>query len=325
MKVYEKLNIEIPGTNTHYFNLSEFSKNNSEDALYLGYTFLEQKTPYEYLKKHKRNIYLNVTSPTEFCGPTPKPWETPFDEVWSICPYSNQWHNIMLGQNKYRNIFYPINKRDFPPITDKEYDVIYHGGLHGEKYVNMLMTMKKFNYRYASQTQGINSLTADNLVHATNLNLTNKEKFELISKCKISICYNTFEVRNERDRQHIKSREGWEKNEAWKHIDDLGIIPQFKSRCNEAAASRTLNLVKRDPWNIIETYYTPGDDFVYFDSNDELKDQIDKILNNWSSYEKIIKNAYNKALRYTTENLMEIIDGGAEWKPENVVRVEKVI
>ena len=314
MRIIENLNLEIPGTNTHYFNLSEFSDPTSRESLYLGYTFLENQTALYAVEDQDRTVYLNVTMPTEFCSPQPTDADKNFDEVWTICPYSVDWLNEISNTEKYKLAFYPINKSSFPEQSEKKYDVIYHGGLHGEKYVAMLNDMRGFNYRYASLSHGINGLTQKNLKHATDLNLSNEEKFKLISECRISIAHNTFEVRNVNDLNNIKSRTDWQKNEAWKHVEDLGIVPQFKSRVNEAAASRTLNLVKKDPWNVIEYYYHPDEDFVYYENDEDLKDTIKHILSNWGDYKPIVDNAYNKVVRYTTDNLVKDIRENKSWK-----------
>jgi len=306
MKIYKKLEIEIPGTNTHYFNLDEYSVEDSKDALYYGYTFIDNGINKELLSKHERNVYLNVTMPTEFCSTQSTYADDNFDEIYGICPYTNKWLNEIKNTNKYHTIFYPFNKNDIPKNIEKKYDVIYHGGIHGEKYTKMIDIIKNFNYRYVSQTHGINGLTNHYLQYATNTNLTNQEKLNLISECKISICFNTFDIRNSSDIQNIKNRNDWQKNEAFKHVDDLMIAPQFKSRCNEAAFSKTLNLVKRDPWNLIEKYYET-DEFVYFDNLEELSVKINEILNNWENYLPIVEKAYIKSLNYTTENLYNII------------------
>lgn len=307
MKVIKDLSIEVPGTNAHYFNLDEFSSNNSETVLYYGYNFLENQKNLEFPDKYPRKIYLNVTMPTEFCSSQSINADDKFDEVYGICPFTNKWLNAVKSTNKYKDIFYPFNQSDIPTPRAKRYDVCYHGGIHGKKYIRALKIMRKFNYRYMSQTHGINRLTRKYLKYATNTNLTNAEKLGLISECKISICFNTFDIRNNDDIRNIKSRKTWWKNEAFKHIEDLKIAPQFKSRCNEAAFSKTLNLVKRDPWNLIEYYYTPNVDFVYFDDLDSLKDAISNILNNWEDYHPMIENAYNKSLNYTTEKLYNAI------------------
>ena len=314
MRIIENLSVEIPGTNTHYFDLSEFSNPTSKHSLYLGYSFLENQTNLNVSEDQGRVVYFNVTMPTEFCSPQPTDADKNFDEVWTICPYSVDWLNEISNTEKYKLAFYPINKSSFPEQSEKKYDVIYHGGLHGEKYVAMLNDMRGFNYRYASLSHGINGLTQKNLKHATDLNLSNDEKFKLISECKISIAHNTFEVRNVNDFNNIKSRTDWQKNEAWKHVEDLGIVPQFKSRVNEAAASRTLNLVKKDPWNVIEYYYRPDEDFVYYENDEDLRYTIKSILSNWDDYKPIVDNAYNKVVRYTTDNLVKDIRENKSWK-----------
>ena len=306
MKVIEKLILEIPGTNTHYFKLENYSNQNSNECLYFGYTFLENGTDQSFLSSFERNVYLNVTMPTEFCSPQSTDADNNFDEIWTICPYSNKWLNEIKNTNKYKTIFYPFNRQDIPKTSQKKYDVVYHGGLHGEKYVEMIKIISKYNYRYVTQTYGINQLTQSMMSYATNTNLTNEDKIKIISESKISICFNSFEVRGVSDLQNVKSRKEWQKNEAFKHIDDLKIIPQFKSRCNEAAFSKTLNLVQRDPWNIIERYYDK-DEFVYFDSIIDLPEKIDYILNNWESHLPIVEKAYKRSLEYTSENLYNII------------------
>ena len=94
----------------------------------------------------------------------------------------------------------------------------------------------------------------------------------------------------------------------------MGIVPQFKSRVNEAAASRTLNLVKKDPWNVIEYYYRPDEDFVYYENDEDLRYTIKSILSNWDDYKPIVDNAYNKVVRYTTDNLVKDIRENKSWK-----------
>jgi hypothetical protein len=311
MKIFKNLSIEIPGTNTHYFNLDEFNDDNSKDVIYYGYSFLENGFDKNLIKNYNRNVYLNVTMPTEFCSNQSINADDDFSEIWTICPYSVKWLNEIKKTNKYKTIFYPFNKKDIPQNSEKKYDVIYHGGLHGDVYIEILNQIKKFNYRYATQTHGINELTRGYLSYATNTNLSNKEKLNLISECKISICLNYFTVRNIQDSSNIKNKIDWQKNEAFKHIDDLKIIPQFKSRCNEAAFSKTLNLVHRDPWNIIENYYEK-DEFVYFDNIEELPLVIKQILDSWDEYIPIIEKAYKKSLNYTTEKMYKLINNNID-------------
>jgi spore maturation protein CgeB len=86
------------------------------------------------------------------------------------------------------------------------------------------------------------------------------------------------------------------------------VKPQFKTRIHEAAISRTLNLVRKDEWNVIEDFYEPGKEFVYFENERDLDNKINDVLNNWGDYEEIVSNAYDKSLLYTTERFVEKID-----------------
>ena len=237
---------------------------------------------FDQIKHYRNKIYLNVIMPTDFCGGHRIDQDDKFDQVWTICPYSVDWLNKIKNTNKYKLTNYPFNAEDIPSNTDKLYDVCYHGGLHGEKWVRMLEVMSAFNYSYMTMTHGINRLTQANLSAATDLNLTHWEKLERISQCKISICFNNTSI-SSLHVSRIKSLPSYEENTAFNFIDHK-IIPQIKSRINEAAFCRTLNLVERDPWNVIEYWYEPGVDFVYFDNLIDLYHKIIHILNNWSDY-----------------------------------------
>jgi hypothetical protein len=309
MKVIKNLEIEIPWTNTHYFELDQLSEENSDTCLYYGYSFLENGIDQNMLKNFKKNIYFNVTAPTEFLSTQDYNADNCFNEVVTICPYSNSWLNEIKKTDRYKTVCYPFNEKYIPKNTEKIYDVIYHGGIHGQMYIECLEILRNFNYRYSSLSWGINHLTQQYLKYATNLDLDNNQKNYLISQCKISVCYNTFTIRDSSypDLNNIKSRPMWWKNEAFAYAETLRIAPQFKSRFNEAAMSKTLNLLKRDQWNVVENWYTPNEDFIYFDSNEELKTKIEDILNNFGKYEKIIDNAYNKCLKYTCQNMYQKI------------------
>tara|TARA_R110001583_G_scaffold8965_14_gene42355 strand:+ start:91 stop:1026 length:936 start_codon:yes stop_codon:yes gene_type:complete len=308
MKIYKNLSIEVPGTNTHYFDLEDFGETKGAQALYYGWAFLTNGTPPELLRRQPHNSYLNVVSPTEFCGPYDISCDNSFDKIFSICPYTVEWLNKIKGTNKYKTIWYPFHRKYIPTNNKKKYDVCYHGGIHGTKYVEMLSILKNFNYRYMSMGHSINPLTQQSLSYATNLDLSHTEKMALISQCKISVCYNNFPVRGPQDISHIKEQPSWDQNSAFSHIESAGIIPQLKSRFIEASLSKTLNLVERDPWNVIEKWYNPGEHFVYFDGNKDLHAQISHILENWNLFDKVVQNSYNHSLgRYTCDSLTDHI------------------
>jgi hypothetical protein len=315
----KNVSAEVPDANTHHFKLEEESNNCSNNALAYGYNSTSDANIQKIFLKYKRKIYFNNYSPTEFAqacdhnGKTPIVYEDFFDEVYSICPYTNKWLNSLGFDRKYRDIFYPFNEKLIPKPTIKEYDVIYHGGIHGQEHLDCLEIMSRFNYRYCSMTHSINPLTQRCLRYATNTDLPFQEKINLVAKTKISICYNFAHIRPEHI-PNIKSWPKWDENEAFTEVDKWNIMPQFKTRMHEAAISKTLNLVLYDKWNIAEKYYKPNEEFIYFYNKNDLIDKIEDIVKNWDNYVPIVEKAYERSLNYTTKKFIKTIEENSEWK-----------
>jgi len=306
MKIINNLKTEIPDTNTYYFDLQDYSIENSDTVLIYGYDTLEN--PPEILNKYKIKKYLNVTMPTEFCSDQDIFLDNKFDKIYSICPYSCDWLNKIKNTNKYEFIWYPFNKKYIPPKAGKKYDVCYHGGIHGIKHIEMLDIIKNFNYRYMSMTNGINFLTINKLNYATDLDLKNIEKLLRVSESKISICYNNLPCYPNHV-NNIKAKTNWQGNECFNQINITNDIPQLKSRFIEASLCRTLNLVEKDNWNVIEKLYTPNEHFIYFENNNDLADKIETIINNYEDYSEIIeKSFWHSYHNYCTDSLIKKIN-----------------
>jgi len=317
VRIFKDLSAEVPDTNAHYFKLEEM---NSSGNSILAYGYNSTYNPLFQLKskEFQRKILLNNWIPCEFAqfkdhhGRSAFEMFDDFDEVYSICPYTTDWLNGKFKNSKFKNTFYPFNKDDIPDHQDKIYDVIYHGGIHGIEHINCLNAMRNFNYRYITMTNHINRLTQNHLGYATDINLSATEKLKTIAQTKISVCFNLIHNYPQHT-SAIKSYEGWEKNVAFSEIDKLNIMPQFKSRVHEAAFSNSLILIKRDPWNLIENFYKPDEEFIYFDSDRELEEKIQEILSHWEDYQQIIDNAFKRTLNYTTEKMYNMVKDGESW------------
>lgn len=313
MLILEDISAEVPDTNAYHWNFKEHSDNsNLHSVLMYGYNSSANKGFHARCRDFERKVYFNNWAPCEFSqvqdhhGKSPIEYDNYFNEIYSICPYTVDWLNSKNLGREYKSIFYPFNKIIIPERYEKKFDVIYHGGIHGQEHVDCLNVMTKFNYRYVTMTTHINHITQQALPYATTLNLTFQNKINLVAKTKISICYNLVHI----SPQHIpaiESIEGWKDNEALSEVGGLVVKPQFKTRMHEAAISRTLNLVQKDPWNVAERYYTPDEDFIYFKDKEDLENKIRDILGDWKSYENVIENAYNKSLNYTTDKFIEHI------------------
>jgi spore maturation protein CgeB len=176
----------------------------------------------------------------------------------------------LTKRKKRQNVFFPFNKSMIPEPEEKIYDVIYTGFANIPHVQELTSIISKFNYRFVS--------FSNQTGRETNINSTYKEKLKLITQTKCSIVHNLLS----------------------------SGTPQLKSRPFEAAFSKTLMLVLKDEYNVIEEWFTPNEDFIYFDNQEGLEELISETTQNYSNYSHIIENAYNKAINeYTTEKFIE--------------------
>lgn len=304
---------ETPDGVNFYLNIDRHQIDSDSDVLMQGINCTwnaEIQNKYRHFQSRK---LLNLWQPCEFVFPQNEIGENAFQQtsyftkIYTICPYSAKWMNKMFGDDRHEVIFYPFGDDVIPERQEKIYDVCYFGGIHGIDHIECLQQISKFNYRFISQQMYQPPYTP------TDFNVSFKEKLDIVAKTKISVCYNMLHFQ-EHHQYGIKHYDKWWENEAFAYMGDNGRAPQFKQRVHESAFSRTLILCKRDYWNLIEYYYEPGVDFIYFNDNSELEGLIRDILNNYKDYEQMIENAYNKSLNYTSKNLYEHIKNNKKWK-----------
>lgn len=227
-----------------------------------------------------------------------------FDKVYTICPYSADWINKKFKSEKRVPVFFPFNENYLPKNFDKKFDIIYTGHIVSNILYRDLLTLKKFNYRIVSNSN--NKLV-------TNKGVSYTEKIGLIAKSKITLVHNLLYPQ----RQHVFNLwkiKDFKRNKAFKLIprrfDIWGLIkqneflvPQLKSRVFEAAFCKSLILCKKDSFNIIERFFTPNKEFIYY--KDNLQKTITKILLDYTSYQTVINNAYKRAVEsYTTKSFV---------------------
>ncbi len=324
MKIFKDLGVEIPDTNSYHWNFESFESDDG-NVLAIGYKSLS-KSDFDSSRcnENSRIVLFNNWAPCEYAQRNLKNnldaigAEEKFDFVLTICPYTANWRNSNSNKKRHIYAFYPYSSEIMPPNMEKKYDCIYHGGIHGKEHVMAMRAIMDTNYRYLSLDYGINPLTRRYLRYATDINLPFKKKIERIAESKISVCFNLIHVsyRHYRNMMAYRSQlsKGGEffntikpshllKNYPW-----VGVLPQFKTRVHEAAISRCVNLIYRDPWNVVEDYYEADKEFIYFDNEDDLREKIKYILANWDGnhVQGIVNSAYQKATRYTSENFMKI-------------------
>ena len=247
----------------------------------------------------KKKIFLTFEEPN-FCidedGEHVKIVDS-VDEILTICPYTAD------TCDKRTEVILTFNQNLIPKDTDKIWDVIYSGSVPGTNsepfygpWPSYMNVMTNYNYRYINWDSG------------TNRACTYQEKLDLYSQSKIALLHNIVNVlypQPERIEMHKKFPNS-EHNKAFDLMEQTWFMPQIKTITFEAAFSKCVMLCSRDPWNIIERYFEPEVDFLYFDTAEELNDLIQDILAHYDDYEHLTESAYNRAVNnYTTHHFIE--------------------
>lgn len=298
---------------TRYFNFERFEKKCGN--LVLIEAGFEEKTNWkeynltaEKLDKilKRKIVRIDVAEPTNFfTGDNPDHYDHQFHKIFTICPYTAKWLNKRQHNNKRIPIFFPFNEELIPKRYKKKYDIIYTGHILAQAIDQYINTMSMFNYKVVSNSK-------HPLV--TNRSAPYAEKMKLIAESKITLVANLLYLRydhlffvwktpNYKGNEAFKLVPKWYEIHKWFNKEVL--VPQVKSRLFEAAFGRSLILCRRDPFNIVERFFEPGKEFVYFE-NENLGETIRYILDNYQSYEKVIERAYRRAISsYTTKKFVE--------------------
>ena len=117
MLILKDLSAEVPDTNAFHWNLEDLSdESNTDEVLMYGYNASDNGAFFDRCENFKRKIYFNNWAPCEFAQMRTDEHdaflkEERFDEVYSICPYSNKWLNELGLNREYKNIFYPFHQQ----------------------------------------------------------------------------------------------------------------------------------------------------------------------------------------------------------------------
>ena len=143
---------------------------------------------------------------------------------------------------------------------------------------------------------------------------------DIVARCKIGVAINLLYL-TPAQVAHFLSYPRIDENEMYEGIVEdyrndspWTRVPQFKIRIHEYAVSKALILCKRDPWNLIERYYVPDEDFIYFEDMEDLRSKIKDVLGNWDKYQSMIESAYDKVHKYyvTDKVIQDVIKGNIE-------------
>lgn len=259
--------------------------------------------------KKMRVVRLEFEEPNKFFIPENfDAYDGDFHRVLTLCPYTAEYLNERQGVERRVPIFFPFDEAFIPPKSEKRYDIIYTGHLHPKPIMRDMKLISRFNYRLVSNS-------GHELV--TDRGVGYQEKLDLISQSKITLTHNLL-YPTVRHVLNVWKYPEWRDNKAFSDIPRglIGLakrlmtgqgieVPQLKSRVFEAAFCRSLILCKKDNFNVIEKYFTPGEEFVYYEEG-RLVETVNKILANYDAYLPMIDRAYNRTVsQYTTAAFFE--------------------
>ena len=253
--------------------------------------------------KQMRVVRLEFEEPNKFFIPENfDAYDGDFHKVLTLCPFTAEYLNELQGVERRESIFFPFNEDYIPPTSEKRYDIIYTGHLHPKPIMRDMRAISRFNYRLVSNSQ-------HQLV--TNRGVGYQEKLKLISQSRITLTHNLL-YPTMRHVLNVWKYPNWRANRAFADIPGAFRllkrllagpeieVPQLKSRVFEAAFCRSLILCKKDNYNVIEKYFTPNEEFIYYQEG-TLVQTVNKILADYDTYLPVIEKAYKRAIsQYTT-------------------------
>lgn len=262
-------------------------------------------------KKYSKIAFLDFSQSSFFLDPN-------FDQKFKNLKlfshfFSNNQHTVTAFKKtlNFENISYikvgfPIKEKKYNQFINvssksKKFDLIYSGGIYSKFHFDMLKIMKDFNYIFSSfyKQNFFGKFTWNPFFRIKQKRFEDHNKIiELQSQTKAAICNFENYIPDNYNKRFKKIKEKF-------NFGDT--IPELKGRFFELAATKTLMIVKRDKWNIIEEYFVPNEDFIYFTTIDELKEKIFNILHNYENYWPLIESAYNKIISNSPEIMIKNI------------------
>ena len=313
MKVLTEGRTSYPQDPTRYFDFAQYANQCGNFLLAEGifdFSLLEKL-------QAEKVVYLEFEEPNRFFASRPSfnhiPHEASFDKIFTICPYTAKWLNEIYGNNKRVPVYFPFNEKYIPQESVNNFDIIYTGHINSPNIMQLVKAMTKYNYCLVSNSDS-------SLV--THRGVSYVDKLKLIAQSKITLTHNLL-FPSPGHIYNVNQHKDFTRNPAFQFVPHMNLldkliakmglskkynevmVPQLKSRLFEAAFCRSLIVCRRDPWNLVERFFEPDKEFIYYEDG-KLEETIDGILKHYNDYKPIIENAFQKAINnYTTEHFFQ--------------------
>ena len=296
-------------------SLEVFNDDASDEVLMNGAAWIYNHDIKKQFKDYKRRCLLALWSPCEFTSRTGYYHFDHYDfftDVYCVCPFTCKFMNEHYGYEKFKYIPYPFTNYSVTEFGNYDADCSWMGSIHGQDHISAIDTLMLFNYKFITSQKNTWMHHPYEFHMCTHVDLSPDDKLIELSRCKSSLSFNMIYMSPSSRKNDF---------DVFDRFDE-GIMPQFKVRTHEITSSKSLMLVKKDPWNLIEDFYEPEKEFIYFEDFTELKDIISDLSNNVEKYEGIIENAYRRYQDYTVEKIYQYIksddDSLITWSNKHV-------
>ena len=296
-------------------SLLAFNDDDSDEVLMNGVEWIFDDKIKEPYKDYKRKALLALWSPCEFTARTGyyhfEHYDF-FDDVYCVCPLTCRFMNKHFGYEKFHYTPYPFTNYSVKEFYNYDADCSWVGSVHGSDHIEGLEVLFNFDYKFITTLKNTWMQHPYEFQKHTHLGLSPHDKLVEMSKCRSSLSFNMIYMSPASQSNDFDVFE----------LFDKGIMPQFKVRTHEITSSKSLMLVKKDPWNLVEDFYEPDKEFIYFETFPELHERIEDIKKNFTDYENIIEKAYERSYDYTVEKIYPYIKTNDKnlitWKNNHV-------
>lgn len=268
----------------YYLGLEKQLHTMRDAYLFSGDFYEEIKHP-KYGDKEKIALVLEEPNFSTIDGPMATLHEHA-DTILTLCPFMAE------ALPNRQQIFFPVDHDRVWMPSSKIVDVSYFGS--APKYIPWREYLSEIDNRWR--------LAFGNYNEGNMRGCSYDDKMRTMAASKITLVHGVCNVDpgNEWKYQQFPVQTG-----AFSHIGH-NILPQVKSRMFEAALSRSLMLCWKDPWGIMEEWFTPGKDFFYFTGTDSLLSKVEEIVQNYERYSDVVESAYKKARQNYTSKAFTI-------------------
>eukprot|EP00667_Euglena_gracilis_P012968 EG_transcript_13354 len=241
----------------------------------------------------------------------------PREHVFTMCPYSAEWVNSAVGGCRRTPMWQAVPRtlvQPFVPFKDRPFDIMYMSGrtVNGPVHSALTEVFPEFKYRWVSSMRW---RQFHSKVHCTDYRVSLDRRLFVTRMSRAALIVNALffdaRIRAYRDylrRPILRTHPAFAAFHAFNRSQAGGalVLPQLKSRTFEAAMSGSLMLVFNDGINVIEKYFAPGTEFVYWVNASDLRRRLADVVAHPARYEPIARRAYVAALRhYTVERWAE--------------------